>query len=131
MLKQYKIYIILSAILLAFIGGGVAYLEGKHRYDSAIAAAKREAVQEVLLEQERAINKAVQIERDLNQLEKQELKKEIQKRDQEVSALRRKLEVDHELDALMQAKPGLVLKAVQNGTDEVLKEFEEITKWEE
>ena len=45
-----------------------------------------------------------------------------------VSNLQRQLLIDHDLDRLLQRKPGLILPRVNRGTEEVLKELEEITQ---
>jgi len=126
--QQYKLYIQLG-LLAVFIAGGIfLYFQAKHRYDMAIEAATEAGRQEVLINQERLINKEVAEALLENKEEVNTLRLEIREKDKEVTSLRQKLQVDHELDALLQAKPGLVLRAVQNGTDEVLRDFEEITK---
>lgn len=130
-LAPYKLYLQIGILTALIAGGAFLYSQAKHRYDSAIEAAVEQGRQEVMLRQERAINEAVREERQENELEKERLRRELRSRNQEVNDLRRKLQVEHELDALLQAKPGLVLKAVQNGTNKVLTEFEEITQWEE
>lgn len=130
-LAPYKMYLQIGLIALLIAGGTFVYFQAKHRYDTAIESALEQGRQEVLLQQERAINEAVRKERLENKIEKERLRRELRSLNTEVTDLRKKLEVDHELDALLQAKPGLILRAVQNGTNEVLKDFEEITKWEE
>lgn len=127
-LAPYKAYLVV-AILLLFVAGGVfLYFQAKHRYEMAIEAAAEAGRQEVLIEQERIVNREVSKALEKNDEEVRVLREEIRSKNSEVNALRRKLQVDHELDALLQAKPGLVLKAVQNGTNQVLEDFEEITK---
>jgi hypothetical protein len=45
-----------------------------------------------------------------------------------VKDLRQKLLIEHNLDRLLQEKPGLILPRVNRGTEEVLKELEELTQ---
>jgi len=45
-----------------------------------------------------------------------------------VTDLRRQLLIDHDLDRLLQRKPGLILNIANEGTEEVLKELEELTQ---
>jgi hypothetical protein len=45
-----------------------------------------------------------------------------------VQDLRKMLLIEHDLDRLLQEKPGLILPRVNRGTEEVLKELEEITQ---
>lgn len=115
------------AVALA-VGVVFLYFQAKHWYNSAVDNAREEGRQEVMLEQQRIITRTIIEEQRINEEEKEVLRQEIRSQKQEVKALRQKLEVDHELDALLQAKPRLVLKAVQNGTNQVLAEFEEITE---
>jgi hypothetical protein len=130
-LAPYTMYI-KAGLAIALAGGIVfVYLQAKHWYSESIAAAVEQGRQEVLATQARLLNEAERRGREENIQELVELRKELLASKNEVTTLRRKLQVDHELDALLQAKPGLVLKAVQNGTNEVLFEFEEITRWEE
>lgn len=121
-----------AGLVVALLAGAVfVFLQAKHWYTESLATAVEQGRQEVLATQSRLINEIEQRERAANKEEVQVLERELNNTKGEVSALRRKLQVDHELDALLQAKPGLVLRAVQNGTNEVLSEFEEITAWEE
>lgn len=115
------------AVALA-VGVVFLYFQAKHWYNSAVDNAREEGRQEVMLEQQRIITRTIIEEQRINEEEKEVLRQEIRSQKQEVKALRQKLEVDHELDALLQAKPRLVLKAVQNGTNQVLIEFEELTE---
>ena len=124
-------YIKLGIAAAVVVAIGFAYFQAKHWYDSAIEEAKMQGRQEVVIEQQQIITRTIVEEQKLNEEEKQELRKQILAQRKQVEELRRKLQVDHELDALLQAKPGLVLKAVQNGTNKVLAEFEEITEWDE
>lgn len=131
MIAPYAMYI--KAGLAVLLAGGIvfAYFQAKHWYSESMASAVEQGRQEVLATQQRLINEAVLEERAINNEELLKLRKEMQVSKSEVNDLRRKLQVDHELDALLQAKPGLVLRAVQNGTNEVLKDFEEVTQWKE
>jgi hypothetical protein len=130
-LAPYAMYI-KAGLAIALAGGIVfVYLQAKHWYSEAITTAVEQGRQEVLATQARLLNEAESRGREENIQELMKLRKELLASKNEVTTLRRKLQVDHELDALLQAKPGLVLKAVQNGTNEVLLEFEEITQWEE
>lgn len=130
-INPYMNYIKAGLVVLLIVGIGFVYFQAKHWFSESINTAVEQGRQEVLAAQQRLINEAVLAEREQNNQELGNLRKELQSTESEVNALRKKLQVDHELDALLQAKPGLVLKAVQNGTNEVLQDFEEITQWKE
>jgi Skp family chaperone for outer membrane proteins len=97
-------------------------------HTDAIDAAVNTARIEWALDQREALDRfedAVRVE--LNQ-EKEKLKKELKVSNNKVRDLERMLQIEHDLDRLLQRKPGLVLPRVNKGTEDVLKELEEITQ---
>lgn len=126
-LNPYMVYI-KAGLVIALAGAVVfVYFQAKHWYSESIAAAVEQGRQEVMATQARLLNEAERRGREANTQEVENLREELSSSKSEVTSLRRKLQVDHELDALLQAKPGLVLKAVQKGTNEVLQDFEDVT----
>ena len=66
--------------------------------------------------------------REESRLEKERIQVELDRAQKEVDNLRRMLLIEHDLDRLLQEKPGLILPRVNEGTEKVLKELEEITR---
>lgn len=108
------------------IGWGVKKVYDYHldQIDKAVVAAELEAsvsrtnavraVQEGLLAQAKTDREA--------------LEKEVQAEKSKVSDLRRMLLIEHDLDRLLQSKPGLILNIVNEGTQEYYDELESITQ---
>jgi len=115
-----------AIIILSMVGWGIkkAYNYHLDQIDKAVVAAELEAsvsrtnavraVQEGLLAQSKANREA--------------LEKEIQVEKERVSDLRRMLLIEHDLDRLLQSKPGLILNIVNEGTEEYYQELEDITQ---
>lgn len=66
--------------------------------------------------------------REESRVEKERIQVELDRAQKEVDNLRRMLLIEHDLDRLLQEKPGLILPRVNEGTEKVLKELEEITR---
>lgn len=82
----------------------------------------------IVLEQEQARKAFEQELREESKLEKEKIQKELDLERKKVTDLQRMLLIDHDLDRLLQRKPGLILTRVNEGTEEVLKELEELTQ---
>lgn len=61
-------------------------------------------------------------------LERAALQEQIEIEKKRVNNLQRMLLIDHDLDRLLQRKPGLILPRVNEGTAEVLQELEALTQ---
>lgn len=91
-----------------------------------------EAVQQtqvrIVLEQEQLRKEFEKELLEKSRLEKENIQKELKFERKKVTDLQRMLLIDHDLDRLLQRKPGLILTRVNSGTEEVLKELEELTQ---
>ena len=113
-------------LILSMLGWGVKKVYDYHldQIDKAVVAAELEAsvartnavraVQEGLLAQAKADREA--------------LEQEVQIEKSKVTDLRRMLLIEHDLDRLLQSKPGLILNIVNEGTEEYYQELEDITQ---
>lgn len=113
-------------LILSMVGWGVKKVHDYHldQIDKAVVAAELEAsvartnavraVQKGLLAQAKA--------------DREILEKEVQAEKSKVSDLRRMLLIEHDLDRLLQSKPGLILNIVNEGTEEYYQELEDITQ---
>lgn len=127
-LKTYlKAFII--GLFITGLSYGTIYVRGL--YKAAIQTAEEKGRQEVLLEQQELSARIIEEETQVNEEAKKELRKIIASKNKEIQDLERKLQIEHDLDRLLQAKPGLILKVVQEGTNDRLIELEEITQWED
>lgn len=112
---------IVSSILYA---GNRIYEYHLDQIDNAVNTAKLETavrLQEAVTIRDKALREQSREELEL-------IEKELIIERAKVTDLRRMLLIDHDLDRLLQRKPGLILTRVNKGTEEVLKELEEITQ---
>lgn len=112
-------------IILA-LGYGVNWVYGKHL--DAINNAVNVAMLEAGAARQEAVNNATDKLREENKIEREALQAELRKSRAKVSDLQRMLLIDHDLDRLLQEKPGLIVPRVNKGTEAVLKELEELTQ---
>lgn len=120
-LKLFAVLAIISAL-----GYGVKWTYDKHldAVDTAVNVALLEAAQE----RQVIVNNVTETFRKQNEQDREEFQRKLNESRREVSDLRRMLLIEHDLDRLLQEKPGLILPRVNNGTEEVLKELEELTQ---
>lgn len=114
------------AMIVVAIGTGIkkGYEYHLDQIDAAVITAKLEsAVKEQEAVREREVILKAKAKKDREEIEAV-LKVERAK----VIDLRRQLLIDHDLDRLLQRKPGLILNIVNKGTEEVLLELEELTQ---
>jgi len=112
---------IVSSILYA---GNRIYEYHLDQIDNAVNTAKLETavrLQEAVTIRDKAL-------REQSREELEIIEKELIIERAKVNDLRRMLLIDHDLNRLLQRKPGLILTRVNKGTEEVLKELEEITQ---
>jgi len=118
-----------AAVVVAGLVYAGIYVRGM--YKDALANAEEKGRQEVIIEQTFLRDRMLAEQNYLDKEAKEELQKIIIQKNREVRDLQRKLQIEHDLDRLLQAKPEWILKLVQKGTNEKLTELEEITQWED
>jgi hypothetical protein len=111
-------------IILAILGGAGTFIW--FQYKGAINAAYRAGVNYVIQEQLEYETQNLKEQIEDNKKEMQQLSSSLRKEQLRTKDLERMLGLDHDLDKLLQAKPGMILKRVNDGTAEVLQEFEEV-----
>jgi len=118
---------------LTLVGAGFIYagIYVKGLYKEAVSSAKEQGRQEVIIEQTYLRDQMLNEQKTLDEEARDNLEKVIIQKNREVRDLERKLQIEHNLDRLLQAKPEWILKIVQKGTNEKLIELEEITQWED
>lgn len=118
---------------LTLVGAGLIYgaIYVRGLYKDALSIAKENGRQEIIQEQIFFRDQMLIEQEQLNNNARQELQKIIIQKNREVRDLQKQLQIEHDLDRLLQAKPEWILKIVQKGTNEKLNEFEEITQWED
>ena len=112
--------------IVSSVGYGIKWMYDKHldAIDDAVNTA-------LLVEaQERAtiIRNVTDTLREQNNQEKERLEGQLAVSRAKVSDLQRMLLIDHDLDRLLQEKPGLILPRVNKGTEEAIKDLEELTQ---
>jgi hypothetical protein len=119
-----KWFAILS--IVTTIGFGVKWIYNKHldAIDNAVNTAKLVEAQE----RQTIVNTITKTLQKQNEETKKELEAELAQSRAKVSDLQRMLLIEHDLDRLLQEKPGLILPRVNRGTENVLKELEELTQ---
>jgi hypothetical protein len=112
--------------IISILSFGVKWIYNKHldTIDDAVNKA-------LLIEaQERAeiVRNVTNTLRQQNEEEKKILEGQLAQSRAKVSDLQRMLLIDHDLDRLLQEKPGLILPRVNRGTEEAIKTLEELTQ---
>jgi hypothetical protein len=118
-----KIKIFLVLAILSAVAGSSVYVV--NWYDTQMEIAFETGKDEIVsLAKDEAIRSyEEQLEQNTNA--KVVLEKELQTSKAKVSKLERLVLVDHDLDRLLQVKPGLILRRVNTGTTKVLSNLEE------
>ena len=114
------------AAIVATIGAGVAkgYEYHLDQIDLAVNTAKIETALE-----EARLGKIREDElRESARVDKERIEAELVIERRKVNNLQRMLLVDHDLDKLLQSKPGLILPRVNKGTEDYFAELEKITQ---
>lgn len=120
-IKWFAILAIVSALGVGIKAGYNYHLE---QIDEAINTAKLEFAiekQEALAAREEAL-------REISRADREAIEKELMLERARLKDIQRMLLIDHDLDRLLQRKPGLILPRVNKGTEDVLMELEEITQ---
>ena len=117
---------IISAVLIAGISYGGFKLFNYH-VDTVNAAAEAARVEVIKEQLEFRQEREAEI-RAASQIEIEKLEAQIKNQSDKVKKLERQLLIDHDLDRLLQSKPGLILTRVNNGTELYYEELKEITQ---
>ena len=116
-----------AIILIAgMIGTGIK--KGIDYHYDQIDAAVNLAKLDFAVEKRDALNKREEELRATAKADREAIERKLIAERARVSDLRRMLLIDHDLDRLLQQKPGLILPRVNEGTEAVLKELEELTQ---
>jgi hypothetical protein len=108
---------------LIYVGNRI-YEYHLDQIDKAVIATKVE----VILEQSE-LRDTMQTElREESRKDKEKKEQELKVERKKVGDLQRMLLIDHDLDRLLQRKPGRILTRVNRGTEEYFKSLEEITQ---
>lgn len=127
---MFPIGTIVKWVAIAGIVSTMAYgLNRVYEYHlDQIDAAVNTVKVEMALEQNELINTREKELRQESALEKERIEVELRVERAKVTDLKRMLQIDHDLDRLLQRKPGLILPIVNKGTAKYFKELEEITQ---
>jgi hypothetical protein len=107
---------------------GVGISKGYEYHLDQIDAAVNTAKLEFAVEKQEALNAREAELRALSKADKDAIEIVLVAERAKVNDLRRMLLIDHDLDRLLQRKPGLILPRVNKGTEIILLELEELTQ---
>lgn len=116
------------AILGIITALGASIKIGVNYHLDQIDKAVNNAKLEFAVEKQKALNireSELKLQAELN---KEIIEQELIVERKRVNDLRRMLLIEHDLDRLLQRKPGLILPRVNKGTEDVIKELEDLTK---
>lgn len=118
-------WIAIASIITAI---GVGINKGYEYHLEQINKAVNTAKLEFAIEKQEALNAREAKLRAIAEADRIIIEEELDRERAKTDNLRRMLLIDHDLDRLLQRKPGLILPRVNNGTEAVLQELEELTK---
>lgn len=121
-------YLKLGGIVLLVSGLTYGGYKVYNYHLNAIEQAVNTVKLELAVETQKAVDKREKILLEKANQEKELIETELAKERKRVSDLQRMLLIDHDLDRLLQRKPGLILPRVNKGTEEYFKELEEATR---
>ncbi len=124
MLAWVKWLLILS--IVGILAKGVHFVYEYHldQIDTAVNAAKI-----ALVFEQNEVQKVREEElREISRKDKEKIEVKLKAERTKVSNLQRMLLIDHDLDRLLQRKPGLILTRVNKGTEAYFKALEEATQ---
>jgi len=113
-------------ILVGAIGAGIK--AGYNYHLDEIDEAVNTAALEFAVDKQAALDAREDELRELAQADREEIEQKLVAERARVNDLQRMLLIDHDLDRLLQRKPGLILPRVNKGTEAVLLELEELTQ---
>lgn len=115
---------ILSVVTLIGAGLNKVYEYHLDQIDAAVVAQQLESA----LAQNEAVRLREEELRNISRKDRELIEVELQVERSKVNDLQRMLLIDHDLDRLLQRKPGLILPRVNKGTEEFYKTLEEVTQ---
>ena len=121
MVKWGAILAIVSMLTLGVKRGYEYHLD---QIDQAVVSAQRE----IAIASAKTITAREKELRTLSREDKEVIEQELKIERAKVTDLQRMLLVDHDLDRLLQRKPGLILPRVNKGTEDYFKSLEEATQ---
>ena len=112
--------------IISIIGFGIkaGYNYHLNEINQAVTTAKLQFA----VEKQKALDDREVELKKLAEADRQRIELELAAERNRVKDLRRMLLIDHDLDRLLQRKPGLILPRVNQGTEDVIKELEDLTK---
>lgn len=112
--------------IVSTIGYGLnrAYEYHLDQIDLAVVASKLETA----IEEQKLASDREDLLREKSRQAREAIEIELQVERARVSDLQKQLLIDHDLDRLLQIKPGLILTIANEGTEKVLLELEELTQ---
>ena len=116
---NFKPYLYGGLALVLLYGAYQLFQYHKDTIDAAVVAAQNT----LILEQEQAINKREEELLAVAKADLQDVEVRLDVSRKKVSDLERQLLIEHDLDRLLQRKPKAVLRIMNNGTKEYLREL--------
>lgn len=112
--------------IITILGFGInrGYNYHLDQIDKAVNAAK----QEFALDRANAVREREKELEEIAKVEKDIIESQLRYEKMKVTELRRMLLIEHDLDQLLQKKPGLILTRVNEGTEAYFKELEDVTQ---
>lgn len=117
-----------GAIAMIVVAIGTGIKKGYEYHLDQIDAAVVTVRLELAVEKQKAVEEREVVLKAINKKDREEIEAVLAVERNRVVDLRRQLLIDHDLDRLLQRKPGLILNIVNEGTEEVLLELEELTQ---
>ena len=117
-----------GAILLIVTASIAGVKAGYNYHLEQIDKAVNIAALEFAVDKQAALDAREDELRELAQTDREEIEQKLVAERARVNDLQRMLLIDHDLDRLLQRKPGLILPRVNKGTEAVLLELEELTQ---
>lgn len=117
-----------GAILLIVTASIAGVKAGYNYHLEQIDKAVNIAALEFAVDKQAALDAREDELRELAQADRKEIEQKLVAERARVNDLQRMLLIDHDLDRLLQRKPGLILPRVNKGTEAVLLELEELTQ---
>ena len=118
--KFFKIIIVIA--LFAAIAAGMTYMAKWH--NDKLKEATQAGIDSVVIEQNEEIIRSFEQQLEQQIMEKAELNARLKQSWNRIGELEKQLLIEHDLDRLLQAKPGLILDRVNKGTGAVFDEVE-------
>jgi hypothetical protein len=116
---------IAATLIVAAIATSAAYIV--NWYDNQLTSAYNDGQSDVIAEQNEIAIESYETQIKEEQVENKELQVKLNSSQQEIDKLKKQLLIDHDLNRLLQAKPGLIITRVNKGTAQVYQEMQNLT----